>query len=210
MQKIKSFLKRLFSAFTKERKNTLGFSLIELLVVIGIIGVLAAVAIPAYQRYQERAGRDTLTNSLQAVGKAQIACRVLEDDCWDIGMINVACSSCMNASTTMAYPWCIEASNDAGKACLSIADRAQAPNIFADWQAPLCSSLSFNYNCATLNTPAWAVVGQNCVASGCTGALPSTCAAGSSGTITCAGGTGTPGRGNNYTATCDATAGTCS
>ena len=52
MKKIKNFFKRIVSALTKERRIG-GFSLIELLVVIGIIGVLAAIAVPAYQTYRE-------------------------------------------------------------------------------------------------------------------------------------------------------------
>ena len=52
-----------------------GFSLIELLVVVGIIGVLAAVAIPAYQRYQESAKLNVVNSSLNQIVSAYGACR---------------------------------------------------------------------------------------------------------------------------------------
>ena len=48
----------------KQTNNNRGFSLIELLVVIGIIGVLAAVAIPAYNSYQNNARKSVLSSLL--------------------------------------------------------------------------------------------------------------------------------------------------
>ena len=54
-----------------------GFSLIELLVVVGIIGVLAAVAIPAYQNYQNKARDNTLLASGNTVQKSYLACLAL-------------------------------------------------------------------------------------------------------------------------------------
>ena len=201
-------------AFTKK-----GFSLIELLVVISIIGVLAAVAIPAYQRYQATAARNALTNSLNNIGKAHIACGVLESfaTCATLPGINVACADCdMVSSTRTTYPWCVSATNDDAEACLSISMRTSPANIVSNWEAPLCSGLTENWTCSGAGTGAITGGATTCSSRGCsapTGGQVTVCAGASANDTkdpACTGGTGTPGRGNNFNGQCDTTAGTCS
>ena len=155
-----------------------GFSLIELLVVIGIIGVLAAVAIPAYQRYQERAERDSLTASLNAVGKAHVACGILRDNCWTLGQIDVVCSSCGTISTMTSYPWCVGATNGMAMACLTFTNRTTPSNIVNNWSLPTCNTLTENWTCTSTTGGAVTPNTFACGDVGCTGGTASTVCAG--------------------------------
>ncbi len=54
-------------------KNQKGFSLIELMVVVGIIGILAAIAVPNYQRFQAKSRQSEAKANLSALYTAQKA-----------------------------------------------------------------------------------------------------------------------------------------
>ncbi len=49
------------------QKNNLGFTLLELVVVVAIIGILGAIGIPAYQGYVTRAKETKAQNTLQSI-----------------------------------------------------------------------------------------------------------------------------------------------
>ena len=215
MQKIKTFIKRLFSAFTKEKKSSLGFSLIELLVVIAIIGILAAVAIPAYNNYRANAAQSTLENSMNTVGKGFAACIALNPwaGCQTKSQINVSCPDCSGeADNTAMNQWCIHAEKSVGAttymSCLETS--GGVPNIVSSWEAPLCNTLQGKYDCNSTGMAYTTVSGSDCGAKGCSGATapavtgPGTCTANAMNIdLSCNTGTATD-TGNNFTGTCNA------
>lgn len=57
-----------------QMKNTKGFTLIELMIVVAIIGILAAIALPAYQGYTNKAKFTETVNSTASVKSAVEVC----------------------------------------------------------------------------------------------------------------------------------------
>jgi prepilin-type N-terminal cleavage/methylation domain-containing protein len=53
------------------RKDSKGFTLVELMIVVGIIGILAAIAIPAFSRMQLRARAGEAKTNLASIRTAQ-------------------------------------------------------------------------------------------------------------------------------------------
>ena len=121
-------------------KNNKGFSLLEVMVVVGIIGILTSVAVPAYNNYRDTAGRSTLNASLANVEKAYLACMAVGSGTCDtlpaIGLSD--CQGCTLAdasgfgSDTSDPDFCLHKEQQIGsnlyKACVSIEEQGGFSN----------------------------------------------------------------------------------
>ena len=88
----------------KQINNNRGFSLIELLVVIGIIGVLAAVAIPAYNSYKENAKRGVTESALWIASRTIDINRSLDVTTTGTSLNNKVKSKGVNFGVWITFP----------------------------------------------------------------------------------------------------------
>ena len=107
-----------------------GFSLVELLTVIGVLGVLASIAITSYGKYQMTAAKNTVQSDAKAIAKAFMTCTVTGEfnDCDDLTELGVESSNGTAKSQTPyfcaqfkvdvrgdTYKYCIHVNKDTDK-----------------------------------------------------------------------------------------------
>ncbi|PYV92712.1 MAG: hypothetical protein DMG05_03690 [Acidobacteria bacterium] len=64
----------------REKSSAKGFSLIELLVVVGVILILASIAVPNFLKARRSANEAAAVASLKAIGSGQLAYRSSQGD----------------------------------------------------------------------------------------------------------------------------------
>ena len=89
-------------------RNSKGFTLIELMIVIAIIGILAAIALPAYAKYMARARFTEVTTALDGVKKQVELC------IFDLGQTGYTAKNAITVDKTVNANGCSNATANSG------------------------------------------------------------------------------------------------
>lgn len=82
------------------KQGMIGFTLIELMIVVAIIGILAAIAYPSYQGYTERVNRADMMTEMQQIASRIEANKITYKRYDRIPLNEVYSNAVTNAATT--------------------------------------------------------------------------------------------------------------
>ena len=138
-----------------ERKQSLGFTLIELMIVVAIIGILSSFAIPSYQNYTKRAHASEILSTMSAMKMAVGICISTTDS-------PASCISGQNGipSQQIFDGYSIEALSDNGDTIIKAVTIGSKGSLPSDSVLSLTSQESSNglvwsLNCAGTDSEYW-------------------------------------------------------